>query len=51
DLSDPIFGVDNNQVKSILTKEETEETSIDFDSRSLVQDMLSNSDLYKLSHI
>ncbi|CAG8837391.1 44275_t:CDS:2, partial [Gigaspora margarita] len=35
DLLDPIFGADNNQVESILTKEETEETSIEFESRSL----------------
>ncbi|CAG8749334.1 23207_t:CDS:1, partial [Gigaspora rosea] len=47
DLSDPIFGADNNQVESILTKEETEETSIEFDSRSLVRDMLSDNDLYE----
>ncbi|CAG8681072.1 12185_t:CDS:1, partial [Gigaspora rosea] len=31
DLSDSIFGVDNNQVESILTEEETEETSMEFD--------------------
>ncbi|CAG8841143.1 4362_t:CDS:2, partial [Gigaspora margarita] len=42
DLSDPIFGADNNQVESILTEEETEETSIEFESRSLVWDMLSD---------
>ncbi|CAG8814890.1 8740_t:CDS:2, partial [Gigaspora margarita] len=46
-LSDPIFGVDNNQVEPILTEEETEKTSIEFESRSLVQDILSNSDLYE----
>ncbi|CAG8693707.1 24035_t:CDS:2, partial [Gigaspora margarita] len=47
DLSDPIFGADNNQVNPILTEEETKETSMEFESRSLVRDMLSDSDLYK----
>ncbi|CAG8842771.1 37979_t:CDS:2, partial [Gigaspora margarita] len=42
DLSDLIFGADNNQVESILTEEETKETNIEFESRLLVQDMLSN---------
>ncbi|CAG8818124.1 43821_t:CDS:2, partial [Gigaspora margarita] len=39
DLSDPIFGVDNNQEEPIFTDKET---SMEFDSRSLVQDMLSD---------
>ncbi|CAG8669295.1 16660_t:CDS:2 [Gigaspora margarita] len=43
-LSDPIFGADNNQEEPIFIDEET---SMEFDSRSLVQDMLSDSDLYE----
>ncbi|CAG8828724.1 4630_t:CDS:2, partial [Gigaspora margarita] len=44
DLSDPIFGADNNQEEPIFTDEET---SMEFDSRSLVWDMLSDGDLYE----
>ncbi|CAG8808919.1 15659_t:CDS:2 [Gigaspora margarita] len=42
DMSDPIFGLNNNQDEIILTKEES---NMNFESRSLVQDVLNDSDL------
>ncbi|CAG8844492.1 45959_t:CDS:1, partial [Gigaspora margarita] len=42
-MSDPIFGINNNQDEIILTEEK--EANMNFKSSSLVQDVLSNSDL------
>ncbi|CAG8840537.1 40939_t:CDS:2, partial [Gigaspora margarita] len=42
DISDTIFGLSNNQEETILAEEEV---NMDFESRSLVQDVLSDSDL------
>ncbi|RIB16628.1 hypothetical protein C2G38_2316042 [Gigaspora rosea] len=44
DLLDPIFGANNNQEEPILTEEEM---NMEFESRSIVQDILSDSDLYE----
>ncbi|CAG8475615.1 28659_t:CDS:2 [Gigaspora margarita] len=44
DLSDPIFGANN---KEEITLIDEEETTMEFDSRSLVQDVLSDDDLYE----
>ncbi|CAG8800729.1 6415_t:CDS:1, partial [Gigaspora rosea] len=40
----PIFGANNNQEEPILTEEEM---NMEFESRSIVQDTLSDSDLYE----
>ncbi|CAG8843465.1 26864_t:CDS:1, partial [Gigaspora margarita] len=42
DISDMIFGLSNNQEKTILAKEEV---NMNFENRSLVQDLLSDSNL------
>ncbi|CAG8806248.1 11439_t:CDS:1, partial [Gigaspora rosea] len=42
DISDTIFGLNNNQEETILAEEEV---NMDFESGSLVQDLLSDSDL------
>ncbi|CAG8818245.1 12402_t:CDS:1, partial [Gigaspora margarita] len=42
DISDTLFGLSNNQEETILAEKEV---NMDFESRSLVQDALSDSDL------
>ncbi|CAG8711004.1 17976_t:CDS:1, partial [Cetraspora pellucida] len=42
DISDTIFGLNNNQEETILAEKEV---NMNFENRSLVQDVLSDSDL------
>ncbi|CAG8777917.1 34174_t:CDS:2, partial [Gigaspora margarita] len=47
DLSDPIFGRNNNQGEAQETVSTDEEPSMEFESKSLVQDILSDNNLYE----
>ncbi|CAG8855207.1 30684_t:CDS:1, partial [Gigaspora margarita] len=44
DLSDPIFGANNNQEEPILTQEKI---NMEFESSPIVQDALGDNDLYE----